>query len=355
MTGTEKWLVFGAIIVSGWLIYLLAPVLTPFMISALLAYLGDPIVDRLQKIRIKRFYISRTIAVMIVFCCMVIIALVMVVILVPLIEDQINSFVSGFPEFITWLQQTVVPRVESFLGIETGSINLDIIKQTVINNWQNIGNVAGNIVMKITYSGQIVFAWLAYLLLIPVVTFYLLRDWDDLIKKIHGLIPRTKLSLVTGLVKDCDSVLSEFMRGQLLVMIALGIIYTFGLWLIGLESALLIGMLAGAVSFVPYLGFIVGAGTAVIAVLAQYGEWIYLVYVLAVFIIGQIMESIVLSPWLVGDRIGLHPVAVIFAVMAGGQLFGFFGVLVALPAAAVIVVLMRYLHSRYIESEFYTP
>ena len=167
-------------------------------------------------------------------------------------------------------------------------------------------------------------------------------------------MPRPYERLVIKLAKQCDEVLAEFLRGQLLVMLALAVLYSVGLWIVGLEFFLLIGMLAGLVSFVPYLGFIVGIGVAGIAGFMQFHDIIHLVYILIVFGVGQIIEGMVLSPLLVGDRIGLHPVAVIFAVMAGGQLFGIVGVLVALPVAAVIVVLLRHVHERYLESNLYT-
>lgn len=355
MTDAQKWLVLAGVVLTGWLLYLLAPVLTPFLIAGLLAYLGDPIVDRLEKFRIKNFSPSRTFAVIIVFGIMVIVGLVLLLILIPLIENQLAAFVRVFPEFITWLQQTLLPRLAEIFDFDPAIINLEFIKQQVMGNWQDIGSVAGKIFMKITQSGQAIFLWLAYLLLIPVVTFYLLRDWDHLLKSFRALLPRKHAPLIGKLATECDDVLSEFLRGQLLVMLSLGIIYTVGLWIAGLEFALLIGMLAGLVSFVPYLGFVVGIIVAGIAALVQYNDVIHLVYVVLVFGVGQALEGMVLSPWLVGDRIGLHPVAVIFAVMAGGQLFGFFGVLLALPVAAVIVVLLRYLHSRYIESSLYTP
>ena len=355
MTDAQKWLVLVGVVLTGWLLYLLAPVLTPFLIAGLLAYLGDPVVDRLEKLRLKNYSPSRTFAVIIVFCIMLVLGLVLLLILIPLIENQLAAFVRVFPEFITWLQQTLLPRLAETFSFDPAIINLEFIKQTIMGNWQDIGSVAGKIFMKITQSGQAIFLWLAYLLLIPVVTFYLLRDWDHLLKACHGLLPRKHAPLIKKLSTECDEVLSEFLRGQLLVMLSLGIIYTIGLWIAGLEFALLIGMLAGLVSFVPYLGFFVGIVVAGIAALVQFNDVIHIIYVLIVFGTGQAIESMVLSPWLVGDRIGLHPVAVIFAVMAGGQLFGFFGVLLALPAAAVIVVLLRYLHSRYIESRLYTP
>ncbi len=355
MTDAQKWLILTGVFLTGWLLYLLAPVLTPFLIAALLAYLGDPLVDRLEKLKLKKYSPSRTFAVAVVFAIMLILGLVMLLILIPLIEKQLVAFVRVFPEFITWLQETLLPKLADTFNFDASIINLEFIKQTVMGNWQDIGSVAGQVFLKITHSGQAIFVWLAYLLLIPVVTFYLLRDWDHLLAVTQALLPRKHAPLIKKLATDCDSVLSEFMRGQLLVMLALGIIYTIGLWIVGLEFALLIGMLAGVVSFVPYLGFVVGIIVAGIAALVQFNDVIHIVYVLIVFGIGQALEGMVLSPWLVGDRIGLHPVAVIFAVMAGAQLFGFFGVLLALPVAAVIVVLVRYLRDRYLESSLYTP
>ena len=349
MTDAQKWLVFGGIVFTGWILYLLAPVLTPFLIAALLAYLGDPLVDRLE-----RYRLSRTMSVIIVFACMVIIGMALLLVLIPLIERQLVAFVRSFPEFINWMQNTVLPKLADTFNFDPGLINLDLLKQAAIENWKNIGNIAGRALIEITQSGQVVLAWLTYLLLIPVVTFYLLRDWDRLLANIKGLMPRDHVHLISKLAAECDLVLAEFMRGQLLVMLGQGIIYTLGLWIAGLEFALLIGMLAGLVSFVPYLGFVVGIGAAVIAVMVQYNDMLHLVYVFLVFGTGQAIEGMVLSPWLVGDRIGLHPVAVIFAVMAGGALFGFFGVLLALPVAAIVVVLLRHLHKQYLESELYT-
>lgn len=350
MTDAQKWLIFGGVIFTGWVLYLLAPVLTPFLVAALLAYLGDPVVDRLQ-----RFRLSRTLSVIIVFASMLIVGLILLLILIPLVEQQLSAFVRRFPDFINWLQGTLIPRLSATLGFDPATINLDAIKQTIMGNWQDIGNIAGRVLMKISQSGQAVFAWLAWLLLIPVVTFYLLRDWDDLLVRIYELLPRKQAALVTRLVRECDQVLSEFLRGQLLVMLGQGIIYTTGLWIVGLEFALLVGMLAGLVSFVPYLGLFVGVIVAGIAALIQFNDLTHLLYILIVFGAGQAIEGMVLSPWLVGDRIGLHPVAVIFAVMAGGQLFGFFGVLLALPVAAVVVVLLRHVHDQYLQSGFYTP
>jgi predicted PurR-regulated permease PerM len=171
---------------------------------------------------------------------------------------------------------------------------------------------------------------------------------------VHELIPRRYEATVARLATASDEVLGAFLRGQLTVMLALGTIYSVGLWLVGLELALLIGMLAGLVSFVPYLGFIVGILAAGLAALMQFGDLLPLLYVVIVFMVGQAVEGMLLTPLLVGEKIGLHPVAVIFAVLAGGQLFGFFGILLALPVASVVMVLLRYTHERYVGSSLYS-
>jgi predicted PurR-regulated permease PerM len=186
------------------------------------------------------------------------------------------------------------------------------------------------------------------------VTFYLLRDWNDIIKMVQGVIPDHLKGLVNKLVSECDEVLSAFIRGQLLVMLGLGIIYAVGLQLVGLDMAILIGMIAGLFSVVPYLGFAVGLLVGIIAGLVQYsGDLWALLPIILVFCVGSLIESMVLTPWLVGDRIGLHPVAVIFAVLAGGQMFGFVGVFLALPVASVLMVWVRYVYNEYTSSNWY--
>ena len=187
----------------------------------------------------------------------------------------------------------------------------------------------------------------------PVLTFYFLRDWDVLVDNIRHLLPRPLLPTVTRLAQESNDVLGGFLRGQFSVMVALGAIYAGGLWLVGLDLGLLIGMIAGLVSFVPYLGAFFGVSAAVLASLVQHGDPMHLALVLGVFAVGQTLEGFVLIPWLVGDRIGLHPVAVIFAIMAGGKLFGFLGVLMALPVAAVTMVMLRYAHEKYTHSGLY--
>lgn len=348
MTDAQKWLTFASLAFVGWLIYLLAPVLTPFLVAAFLAYLGDPVTDSLEKRKL-----SRTLSVIIVFSVMIFIGLLLLLILIPLLQNQFITLMVRLPELVNWIQEVALPKVFSLTGSDAETPDLNSVRQLMTENLQNVGNVLSFILGKVGASGQFLLAWLAYLLLVPVVTFYLLRDWDKLVANARSLIPKKYELKVVGIIKECDSILSEFLRGQLLVMLALGIIYSLGLWIVGLEFALLVGMMAGLVSFVPYLGAIVGIGIAGVLAYLQFHDLLHLVYVGLVFGTGQAIEGMLLSPVLVGERIGLHPVAVIFAVMAGGQLFGFLGVLLALPVAAVLTVLLRHVHAHYIESEVY--
>ncbi len=348
MTDMQKWLVLAGLLTSGWLIYLLAPVLTPFLVAALLAYLGDPLADRLEARKL-----SRTAAVLVVFLLLFLVLTLAVMLGVPLLEQQVVRFIARVPGDIAWMQQHVLPWIEQRLNLEPGLLGLDSLQQSIATHWKEAGGAAAQLLSSLGSSGMTLMRWVTNLLLIPVLTFYLLRDWDVLVARIHELLPRPIEPICARLARESDEVLSAFLRGQLSVMLALGMIYSLGLALAGLDFALLIGMLAGLLSFVPYLGFSVGLLSASFAVLMQTHALIHLVPVLIVFGIGQLIEGAVLTPWLVGDRIGLHPVAVIFAVLAGGQLFGFVGVLLALPTAAVLAVAVRLAHQRYRASHLY--
>lgn len=325
----------------GGLLYALGPVLMPFAVSGGLAYLGDPLVDRLETLRFKRVRLSRTAAVCAVFAVIFGVGVLGLALLVPRLIEQATAFVHALPDWLNWLQVQLAA-----LGVPVSTFDADTLRKLLIQNWTQAGSGVAAVLAPVTQSGLTLLGFFANLVLIPVVTFYLLRDWDVLMQRLHGLIPANLRLSVTTFAREADSVLGAFLRGQLLVMTALSIFYMLGLWMAGLQLAVLIGLLAGLVSFVPYLGVIVGAGAASIAVLVQTPELAALLPVLVVFGVGQLLEGMVLTPWLVGDRIGLHPVAVIFAVMAGGQLFGLTGVLLALPAAAVIVVALRHLATR---------
>jgi predicted PurR-regulated permease PerM len=207
---------------------------------------------------------------------------------------------------------------------------------------------ASALLMSVSRSGSVVVAAVISLFLIPILTFYLLRDWDWIVARIGSLVPSGQRETVFALARETDKVLGAFLRGQILVMMALSAMYIAGLSLVGLEYAFAIGIVAGLVSFVPYLGFVFGIALASLTVIVQPEPLWPLVGVVATFAIAQMIEGSVLTPKLVGDRIGLHPVIVIFAIVAGGQLFGFFGILLALPAAAVLSVLVRFAYGRYL-------
>ncbi len=350
MSDSQQWLLLAGALLLGVLLYLLAPILTPFLIAAALAYLGDPLVDRLEA---RRW--PRTAGVALVFAVLLVLLLAGMLLLVPVLEHQISTVVAKWPAYVDWMQFTLLPWLTRTVGIDASNLNLTQFKQTLLAHWRDAGGFATLLFSSASSSGLALLGWLANLVLIPVVTFYLLRDWDVLVAHIRELLPRKIEATVVRMASQADVVLGAFLRGQLLVMATLAGVYTLGLWIVGLEVALLIGLIAGLVSFVPYLGFITGIALASIAAYLQFQEWTPLAWVALVFGIGQMLEGMLLTPLLVGDKIGLHPVAVMFAVMAGGQLFGFVGVLLALPTAAVIMVLLREVHRRYLNSTLYTP
>lgn len=328
--------------VVAYFVYLLSPILTPFLISALLAYMADPVVDRLEQWRVPR-----TLAVVIVFILIALIVLVVVLVLFPIFQRQILGFVPKIPGYVDWIEKTAAPWLQQQFGQDMPKLDVAAIKEQLMKHWQQLGNWAGIVLAKIMKSGALLLGWLLSLALIPIVTFYLLRDWDIVVDRIYHLFSPKLQPRVKQFAQETDEVLASFFRGQLLVMLALSLLYSVGLSILGLDLATPIGVMAGMVSFVPYLGFIIGLLSAGAAALMQFQDPTILLWVLVVFMVGQLLESFVLTPRLVGDRIGLHPVAVIFSVMAGGQLFGFFGILLALPVAAVLNVLFRQLLQHY--------
>ena len=342
-----QWLLIAAI--AGWLLWLLAPVLTPFVFAAMLGWLGDPTVDRLE----RRGW-SRQLAVTFVFTAMAVVVIAVLLLLVPLIERQLVTLVESLPRYRDWFVGTLLPWLEERTGIDlTIWLDPERLIQLVREHWERAGGVAATLLGYLSRSGFALIGWLANIVLLPVLTFYFLRDWDVLVERIAALVPRDHIGTVRRLAHESDQVLGAFLRGQFSVMLALGALYAIGLWAVGLDLGLLIGVIAGLVSFVPYLGPATGVVLGVVAGMVQFGDWKHIAMILGVFGVGQVVESYWLTPKLVGDLIGLHPFSVIFAIMAGGQLFGFLGVLLALPVAAVANVLLRYAHERYTRSRLY--
>ena len=339
------WFVAGAAVLV--LLYFLGPILAPFLVSAGLAYLGDPLVDRLELLGL-----SRTLGVCIVFLVFFGVLITALILMVPMLEEQVITFAQNIPDWLKWVQDVGLPKIGVHLpaGVRLDAVGL---RNAVTHNLSQAGDIASTVFDRVKQSTPALLGFIANLLLIPVVSFYLLRDWDLLVARIDQMIPPRLRPHAESLARETDGVLSALIRGQLLVMAALAAIYSIGLTIAGLKVALLIGICAGMVSFIPYLGFISGLVAASIAMVVQTQEVGPLLWVAVVFGIGQVLESGVLTPMLVGDRIGLHPVAVIFAILAGGQLFGFVGVLVALPVAAVIAVLLRHARQHWLRSPLY--
>lgn len=349
MPDIRQWWWVAALVLGAWLLYLLHPVLPPFLAGILIAYMGDPMVDRLEAWRFSRSW-----AVIAVFALFSLLLMIALLVLIPMLGRQLVHLYQLLPQMLDWLQQIALPWVQVRLGLADGFWHFDQLREGLSGQLGKTTDLLGLVLSQATASSLALLAWLGNLLLIPVVAFYLMRDWDLLMAKIRGLLPRRREAFVVRLAGECHEVLAAFLRGQLLVMLALGVIYSSGLMLVGLELGLLIGVLAGLASIVPYMGFVVGFGAAVAACLFQFGLDPYpLLGIGAVFMVGQMLEGMLLTPLLVGDRIGLHPVAVIFSILAGGQLFGFTGVLLALPVAAVIMVLVRHLHDFYKLSALY--
>jgi predicted PurR-regulated permease PerM len=344
----QRWQMMALIVLIGAVLYVLAPVLTPFAVAAMFAYLFDPVADRLERLRL-----SRSAAVSIVFLALTLLIVLVLVLLLPYLQRQIANFIRHLPDWFAWFQSKAVPWVNSQFNLELEAPDMQQVAAIVQEHWKEAGGLAATIVATVSKSGFALVSWVMRLIVVPVAFFYLLRDWDVMIERIGELLPRSIEPTVSRLARESDETLSAFVRGQLSVMIALGLMYAIGLWAVGIDTGPLIGMIAGLISFVPYLGTIVGVLIGLIAAVVQYQDWLHPTLVAVVFIVGNLLEGYVLVPRLVGEKIGLHPVAVIFAILAGGELFGFLGVLLALPVASIAMVLLRYAHERYRASALY--
>jgi predicted PurR-regulated permease PerM len=339
--------IVGALAVFGVLLWLLSPILAPFLAAAILAYVFDPMVDKLQTKGVPRA-LGTVIAVLVLILAIVL----LLVIILPLFYKEIAQLIEQMPAFVEQIKTKALPWVNEQLGV---NITLDpsSFRQFVTENLQDAGGIAKKVFSSVGVGGLAVVGFIVNLLLIPVVLFYVLRDWDTLVENVDAMIPRRFHQTVTTITKEIDAILSEFLRGQLSVMLLMAIFYVAGLWLVGLNFALPVGLITGLLVFVPYLGSGTGLLLGTVAAVMQFPSMTGVFLVWVVFGIGQLLEGFVVTPWLVGDRIGLHPVAVIFALLAFGQVFGFFGLLLALPASAAILVGLRHMQANYRGSDLY--
>jgi len=333
--------VVGAAILFVLALHWLGPVLTPFLIGAIFAYLGTPVVDRLEKRGVPR---SLSTLGVILLIGLLLAALFLV--LIPLVQSEVVSITRRVPDLFARFTERVVPILEEKFGIAL-SFDFESIRNFITENAQQARDLSARLLSGVKAGGQILLTVVINLALIPVVMFYLLRDWNMIVARIDDLVPRRWSGKVRTVAREIDSVLAEFLHGQLLVMAALAVYYAIGLTLVGLNHALAIGILTGVLVFIPYVGFGLGFLLGTLAALLEWHGWPGFLAVMAVYGIGQLLENYVLVPFLVGDRIGLHPLAVIFALLAFGELFGFAGVLMALPVSAALLVGLRHLRRAY--------
>ncbi len=329
------------------LLWALSPILAPFLAAAILAYIFDPLVDKLEARGVSRTF-GTAIAVLLLLLGIVLLFLIVM----PLFAKEIAQLTQEIPGFVEKLKTNVIPWINEKLGV---AITLDFssFRQFIADNISDASGIAKKVFASVGVGGLAVFGFLINLLLIPVVLFYILRDWDILITNIDDTIPRRFHATVTTISREIDAVLSEFLRGQLSVMAIMSVFYVVGLWLVGLNFALPVGLITGLLVFVPYLGSGTGLLLGTVAAVMQFPSINGVALVWVVFTVGQLIEGFVITPWLVGDRIGLHPVVVLFALLAFGQIFGFFGVLLALPASAAMLVGLRHMQAHYRGSNLY--
>jgi len=333
------WLLFLAASVLA--VYVLRDVLLPFVAGMAVAYLLDPVVDRLERVKV-----GRALATLIVLLAFFVLSIGTMLLMLPLLQSQIEQFAEVAPKYVDAIRVRLEPLVRDFAAGFDQEAALSKLPGLAGDALAWVGNLVGRLL-----SGG---AWLVNLISIlvitPIVSFYLLRDWDRMVSTIDSWLPRAQAETIRGRMRDIDRTLAAFVRGQGTVCLVLGVFYAAGLTVAGLDFGLVIGLFAGLISFVPFVGTIVGAILSIGLAVAQFSSWEPIAIIAAIFIMGQVVEGNFLTPNLVGDAVGLHPVWVIFALLAGGALFGFLGVLLAVPVAAVIGVLTRFGLDHYLAS-----
>jgi predicted PurR-regulated permease PerM len=340
------WIV-GALVVLFVALTWLGPVLTPFLIGAILAYLGTPAVARAE-----RRGVPRSLATLFVILFIGLLLAALFLVLIPLVQSEVGSITRKLPDLFAQFTDRVAPFLQEKFDVSV-SLDFDSIRTFIAENAQEARNLSTRLLSGVKTGGAIVLSLLVNLALIPVVMFYLLRDWNMILARIDDLLPRRWGPKVRSIGREVDGVLAEFLHGQLLVMLALAAYYSIALSVVRLDHAAAIGILTGLLVFIPYVGFGLGFLLGMTAAIIDFHGWPGFFAVLAVYGVGQLLESYVLVPFLVGDRIGLHPLAVIFALLAFGELFGFAGVLMALPVSAALLVGLRHLRRAYVSSPVY--
>lgn len=339
------WLVI--FVVFFYMLYALRSVLMPFVAGILLAYLLDPMVEKLQKLKMSRLWATLTV------CLLAILIVVPALVLLGgMIENQVSLLLQATPKYLRLIMTKVKPTIENlaekFPDLKNSGLE-DMIKGNIGNSLKFIGKVFS----KLLSNSFAFINLLSLILIMPIVTFYMLRDWRLFVKKFEDLLPKKSKKNVLDIMQEINKIIAGFIRGQISVCLILGTFYSIGLKLVGLELGLLVGFIAGIISFIPYVGSITGFVLGVALAFAQYGDIPHVLYVVGVFMAGQFLEGNFLTPKLVGESVGLHPVWVMFALLAGGVLLGFLGLMLAVPLAAITGVLVRHAIKRYKLSTLY--
>ncbi len=341
------WIAALVIVVAA--LWLLSDILLPFVAGMTLAYLLDPLARKLERLGIGRAISALVILVL------VIVGFIMLVILVaPILGEQLNALIGNIPDYVRRLQALITDSSRPWLA--------KIFGEQVPGAGQPAGDLVAQgarwlatFVASLWSGGKALVSLFSILVITPVVAFYLLCDWDRLIATVDGWVPRHHRDTVARLAREIDAAIAAFVRGQAGVCLILGAFYSIGLTAVGLNFGFLIGFISGLISFIPYVGSVAGLFVATAVAVAQFApDWSWIVLVVAIFLAGQVLEGYVLTPWMVGNAVGLHPVWIMFALLAFGYLFGFVGLLVAVPLAAAVGVLARFALRRYLESPLYT-
>lgn len=342
---TLTWIALGAASLAA--IWLLAPVLMPFLVGAVLAYVLHPAVEKLVVLRTPR-----VLAVVVIELAAIVALLALLLLIVPIISKELPLLREQIPVLAERLNKGLAPWLAQYgihVALDTASIKAFVLKYLDAN----LEDWLATVLSSARIGGSILLALIGNVILVPVVLFYLLMDWPRLVDRVRDMIPPRMRETVEGFLFECDAVLGQYLRGQLLVMLILAAFFSIGLALFGFDLAVPVGVFTGLAMFIPYVGFGIGLVLALLAGLLQFGSWYGVVAVAVVYGIGQVGESLYLTPRLVGERIGMNPLMVIFALLAFGHLFGFVGVLIALPLSAVLVVAVGRLRTVYMESQLY--
>ncbi len=339
------WLGTGAVILV--FLYLVRSVLLPFLVAMAVAYFFDPLVRRLQRAGLPRWASS-----MLVLVAFILVFVGAMVIVVPILEKQVVELIGIVPKWITEVKTTLLPKADAYLT-RFGFMDQGTLSESATGYATTALSKAGVVLGSILTGGLAILDLLSLLLVTPVVAFYLLRDWDAVEEDFDRWLPRKQADTLRSVFREIDRTLSGFIRGQALVCLIQATYYAVALSIAGLDFGALVGVATGILTFIPYLGATIGLIAGLAIAFAQWHDTTHVLIILGCFVVGQILEGNVITPKLVGDRIGLHPVWVIFAVLAGGALFGFTGILLAVPVAAVIGVLIRFAVRLYLGSPFY--